>query len=83
MNSSLNANLVNTGNKTDDNKIRNNLTDSMKVFYRELVEITMDFMSNNMFFSNSPSSQLNSVHNKSEHIVDNYSNNMIGAGSDM
>lgn len=69
--------------KTDDFKIRNSLSDNMKVFYRELVEITVDFMSNNMFFNNAANRQLNSMHNKNEHIVDAYSNNMIGAGVDM
>lgn len=69
--------------KAEENKLKNTLTDGMKVFYRELVEITMDFMSNNMFFNNAANRQLNSIYNKNEHIVDVYSNNMIGAGVDM
>lgn len=64
-------------------KLKNALTDSMKTFYRELVEITMDFMSNNMFFSNSANVQLNSMHNKNEHMIDAYTNNVITSGVDM
>lgn len=72
-----------TGKTLEENKVKNQLTDGLKVFYRELVEITMDFMSNNMFFNNAANRQLNSMHNKNEHIVDIYANNMIGAGVDM
>lgn len=44
----------------------------------------MDFMSNNMYNNiNSTGSQLNSIHNKNEYLVDIHSNNIIGVGSDM
>lgn len=76
-----------TGNfqnsKPDDNKLKNGLNDSMKTFYRELVEITLDFMSNNMFFNNAANLQIDSMHNKSEHILEDYSSNIIGTRMDM
>jgi hypothetical protein len=62
-----------TGNADSDAK-RINLTDNMKQFYKDLVEITIDFMSNNMFFDNSANSQLTSLNNKNEFFIDTYSN---------
>lgn len=46
------------------------LTENMKTFYRELVEITLDFMSNNMYFDNTQ--QLK--YNNNGLLVDMYSN---------
>ena len=36
-------------NKEKEEKIKNNLTDNMKIFYKELVDVTIDFMSNYMY----------------------------------
>ncbi len=58
----------------DNDAKRINLTDNMKQFYKDLVEITIDFMSNNMFFDNSANSQLTSINNKNEFFIDTYSN---------
>jgi hypothetical protein len=60
------------GDSADAKRI--NLTDNMKQFYKDLVEITIDFMSNNMFFDNSANSQLTSINNKNEFFIDTYSN---------
>lgn len=57
------------------------LTDALKTFYKELVELTIDFMSNNMFFDNSANSQLNSLNNHNQFFVDIYSNSSVNTGS--
>ncbi len=45
-----------------------------QIFYKELVEITLDFMSNNMYFNNALNQQLTPTHNHNEFYVDIYSN---------
>ena len=62
----------------------------MKIFYKELVEITLDFMSNNMYFDNALHQQLTPAHNQNEFLVDIYSNapmttrsNMIDTAKDL
>ncbi|CAF0862230.1 unnamed protein product [Brachionus calyciflorus] len=59
---------------------KNVLSENMKQFYRDLVEITMDFMSNNMSYDSSLNNQTSSAHNRGEFVVDRFSNNgnMIG-----
>lgn len=63
------ATLLNESSK----ELKANLTENMKVFYRELVEITLDFMSNNMYFDNALHQQLTPGHNQNEFLVDVYS----------
>ena len=65
-----------TNSTTTNPNNKNTLTDSMKLFYKDLVEITMDFMSNNMYFDSSINTQLTSSHNRNEFFVDIYSNNL-------
>ena len=67
----------------EENKAKNNLTESMKTFYRELVEITLDFMSNNMFFDYSSHPQLTPTHNQNEFFVEVYSNPSISTNLTM
>lgn len=55
----------------------------MKIFYKDLVEITMDFMSNNMFYDNSNNTQTSSLHNKGEFLVDRYANTGPGVGTNL
>ena len=57
------------------------LTENMKIFYRELVEITLDFMANNMYFENSLHQQLSPAHNQNEFYADVYSNAAVTGGS--
>lgn len=70
--------IANTLNVSDDSKLsvsqtKTILTESMKVFYRELVEITLDFMSNNMFFDNTQQASYSNSGQR-EFLVDIYSN---------
>lgn len=60
-----------------------NLSENMKVFYKELVEITLDFMSNNMYFDNALHQQLTPAHNQNEFLVDIYSNAPMSSRSNM
>ena len=67
-------NLENTSSEQQQPPKRD-LSDILKVFYKELVEITIDFMSNNMFSeANAYSIQFNSKENRSDFFVDIYSN---------
>ena len=60
-------------------ELKTNLTENMKVFYKELVEITLDFMANNIFFDNTASQQLTTTHNK--FIIDVCSNPCLARNS--
>ena len=47
------------------------LTENMKVFYKELVEITLDFMANNMFFDSASQRQVTAAaRGQSRFVVD-------------
>jgi len=59
-------------------QIKTNLTETMKVFYRELVDITLDFMSNNMYFDNTQQwGHSHSHSSQREFLVDIYSNALL------
>lgn len=65
-------------------ELKTNLTENMKVFYKELVEITLDFMANNMFFDNTASQQLTTSHNnQNKFIVDVCTNPCLARNSSM
>lgn len=49
------------------------MSDALKIFYKELVEITIDFIANNMFFEANPRST-QYADNQSEFFVDIYAN---------
>ncbi|RNA02311.1 tuberin isoform X5, partial [Brachionus plicatilis] len=49
------------------------ISDNLKQFYRDLVEITMDFMSNNMNYDSSYLNQSSSIHNSGEFMADRFS----------
>ena len=55
--------------------VKRDLTDTLKIFYKELVEITIDFLSNNMFLdTNTDTTQYQANHNRGKHFVDIYDN---------
>ena len=65
----------NTDTTSNEQQSKRDMPDSLKVFYKELVEITIDFMSNNMFADvNTHSTQFNNKENRSQFFVDIYSN---------
>ncbi len=67
-------------NEQQQHSTRRELSDALKVFYKELVEITIDFMSNNMFAEQAShttsASQFNTKENRcsSDFFVDIYTN---------
>lgn len=85
INTVLNATNTANNNDNDLNKPllpKTVLNETMKVFYRELVEITLDFMSNNMYFDNSQ--QIGFYGGNSERrefLVDIYSNASLASSS--
>jgi hypothetical protein len=50
----------------------NQLTENMKQFYKELVDITIDFMSNNMNFDEATYPQIGSTQNRHGFFIDTY-----------
>jgi hypothetical protein len=85
INTVLNATNTANNNDNDLNKPflpKTVLNETMKVFYRELVEITLDFMSNNMYFDNSQ--QIGFYGGNSERrefLVDIYSNASLASST--
>lgn len=66
---------------TSKNRIQ--LSEGLKQFYKDLIEITIDFMTNNMLFDSSTNSQLASSNNKNEFLIDIYSNPPAGINANL
>lgn len=85
INTVLNPTNTANNNENDLNKPllpKTVLNETMKVFYRELVEITLDFMSNNMYFDNSQQIGFYGGNSdRREFLVDIYSNASLASSS--
>lgn len=85
INTVLNPTNTANNNENDLNKPllpKTVLNETMKVFYRELVEITLDFMSNNMYFDKSQQIGFYGGNSdRREFLVDIYSNASLASSS--